>query len=158
MNREKKIITFIIIFFVVFFSCFLVNKTFSSYRSNIIGSGETDIAKWELLINGDDNSINLVPGGSAVDYILKVTSKSNVSSNYSIELSNLPSDVKVSLDNSAYRVPVNGVITFSNCGDLDATSSSAYNNHTLSFMAINGASSVMDREVNIDIIAEQDNI
>jgi hypothetical protein len=158
MNREKKIITFIIIFFVVFFSCFLVNKTFSRYRSNVIGSGETDIAKWELLINGDDNSINLVPGGSAVNYILRVTSKSNVSSNYSIELSDLPSDVKVSLDNGAYRVPVNGVITFSNCGNLNATSSSTYNDHTLSFMAINGAGSVTNREVNIDIIAEQDNI
>ena len=158
MNREKKIVTFIIIFFVVFFSCFLVNKTFSSYRSNIIGSGETDIAKWELLINGDDNSINLVPGGSAVDYILRVTSKSNVSSNYSIELSDLPSDVKVSLDNGSYETPSNGVIEFSDCGSFTSSVTSVINDHTLSFKAISGASNVSNRELDIDVVAVQDDI
>ena len=158
MNREKKIITFIIIFFVVLFSCFLVNKTFAKHTSTVIGSGETDIAKWELLLDGSSGSVDLVPGGSAVNYTLRVTSNSEVSSKYSIEISNLPDTVRISLDNGEYKVPLNGTILFENSGSFRSSSSSVINNHTLSFKAINGASSVSNRELDVDIIAIQDNI
>ena len=136
MSREKKIITFIIIFFVVLFSCFLVNKTFAKHTSTVIGSGETDIAKWELLLDGN----------------------SEVSSKYSIEISNLPDTVRIALDNGEYKVPVNGTILFENSGSFKSSSSSVINNHTLSFKAVSGASSVSNRELDIDIKAVQDNI
>lgn len=158
MSREKKIITFIIIFFVVFFSCFLVNKTFSRYSSQVIGSGETDIAKWELILDGDNNSIDLSPGGSSVNYTLKLTSKSEVSGNYSIKISNLPDTVRISLDSGEYMVPIDGVILFEDSGSFKASSSNIINNHILSFKAVEGASSVSNRELDIDIIAKQDNI
>ena len=80
----------------------MVNRTFASYRSNIITSGETDVAKWELLVDGDRNSIDLVPGGSSVSYILSVTSKSEVSSTYSIIIDNLPNGVQIALDEGDY--------------------------------------------------------
>ena len=158
MNREKKIITFIIIFFVVLFSCFLVNKTFSKHTSIVIGSGETDVAKWELILDGDDNSVDLVPGGSPIDYTLRVTSNSEVSSKYSIEISNLPDTVRISLDNGEYKEPLNGTILFENSGSFISSNTSIVNNHTLSFKAISGASSVVNRELEINIIAIQDNI
>lgn len=158
MSREKKIITFIIIFLVVLSSCFLINKTFSKNSSMVIGSGENDVAKWELLLDGDAQSISLSPGGSAVNYTLRVTSNSEVSSKYSIEISNLPNTVRVSVDNGEYIEPVNGIILFENSGSFNASTSSIVNNHTLSFKAISGASSVSNRELNIDIIAVQDNI
>ena len=158
MNREKKIITFIIIFFIVFSSCFLINKTFSKHSSMVIGSGETDVAKWELLLDSDSGSINLVPGGSSVNYTLRLTSNSEVSSNYSIKISNLPDTVRISLDNGEFIGPTNGEILFENSGSFNSSSSSVINNHTLSFKAIDGASSVSNRELDIDIIAVQDNI
>lgn len=158
MNREKKIVVFIIVFLLIFSSCLIINKTFSRHRSTIIGSGETDVAKWELLLNGDDQSINLTPGGSSVNYVLRLTSNSNISGSYSIEISNLPNTVRVSVDDGEYIEPVNGIVLFENAGSFNASSSSVVNNHTLSFKAISGASSVSNRELDIDVIAVQDNI
>lgn len=158
MNREKKIITFIIVFLLILSSCLIINKTFSRHRSTIIGSGETDVAKWELFLNGDSQSINLTPGGSSVDYTLRLTSNSEVSSKYSIEISNLPDTVKIALDNGEFVEPIDGVILFEDSGSFDASSNSVVNNHTLSFKAISGASSVSNRELDIDIIAVQNNI
>lgn len=158
MNKKKKIIVFIIVFFLVFFSCFFINKTFSSYKSNVISSGETDVAKWELLVDSDQSSIDLVPGGASGSYILDVTSKSEVSSSYSIEISNIPEGVQISLDEGTYKDPISGIVTFTDCGHFNSTSSSIVNEHRITFKATSSASVISNRELNIDIIAKQDNI
>jgi hypothetical protein len=158
MNREKKIITFIIIFLLLLSSCFLINKTFSRFGATVVGSGETDVAKWELLVDDNQQSVNLLPGGDSVDYTLRLTSNSEVSSCYSIELSNLPSSVRISLDNGNYITPIDGVVAFENSGCFKSSTSSVIKNHTLSFKAISGAESVSNRKIDVDIIAIQDNI
>lgn len=158
MNREKKIITFIIVFFVVVSSYFFVTTTFSKARSTVAGSGETDIAKWELLIDDHEESINLLPGGEPIAYTLRLTSNSEVAGDYSIRISNLPDSVRISLDNSSYEVPSNGVIEFEDCGYFESSTTSVINDHTLSFKAISGAGNVSNRELDIDVIAVQDDI
>ena len=158
MTRKKKLIVFLIVFFLVFLSCVMVNRTFASYRSNIITSGETDAAKWELLVEGDRNSIDLVPGGSSVSYILSVTSKSEVSSTYSIIIDNLPNGVQIALDEGDYVDPVDGIITFTDCGRFNATDSFINNEHRITFRATSSSGNVFNRELNIDIDVKQDNI
>lgn len=158
MNREKKIITFIIVFFVVLSSYYFVTTTFSKARSTVVGSGETDVAKWELLIDDHEESIDLIPGGDSVTYTLRLTSNSEVAGAYSIRISNLPDSVRVSLDNGSYETPSNGVIEFSDCGSFTSSVTSVINDHTLSFKAISGASNVSNRELNIDVVAVQDDI
>lgn len=158
MTQGKKLVVFLIVFFLLFFSFVFINKTFSSYRSNVISSGETDIAKWELLVDGDQDNINLVPGGASVSYTLEVTSKSEVSSEYSIIISNLPEGVQIALDDGGYRDPVSGIITFTDCGHFNSTSSSIVNEHRITFKATSSAGNISGRELNIDVRVTQDNI
>lgn len=158
MNREKKIVTFILVFLIVLSSYFFITKAFSRYGTTVVGSGETDIAKWELLIGDNDQSINLLPGGNPIDYTLKLTSNSEVSSCYSIEISNLPNTVRIALDGGNYEEPSNGTIMFEDSGCFRSSTSSIVKNHTLSFKAISGAASVSNREIDIDIVAVQSDI
>ena len=155
--RKKRFILFMILFVFTFSAYFIVNS-FAAYKGEIISSGSTDIAKWEVLtLNTGEPTIDLSPGGSAASYLLRITSTSHVVAGYDITISNLPDSVRVSLDNGSYVTPVNNTVTFSDVDHIDATDNTV-KEHTISFRATNDSTAVSNREISIDVKFVQDEI
>ena len=126
--------------------------TFSKYTGIIGRSGSTTVAKWDVSIDTADNSsdtIDVVSDAVTGSYIVKVINKSEVSSTYSISLSNVPADLEVSLDGGTYQTPINNVVTFNNAGTFVANDAVDTHTHVLTFN--DPASSSNDGLYNISI-------
>lgn len=160
---KKKFIAFLMVYLVLFTSYFSI-ITLSKYVGITRNSGIATVAKWEVSTDTSDNTsdtLNMTIGNTHPTYILKITSTSEVKAEYSIVLSNLPSDVEVKLDNrNTYETPNNNnTITFSNVGYINANASSNDRTitHTLTFNVPIGSSSINASEINIDVIFNQVN-
>ena len=113
-------------------------NTTSKYKSEANASTNAKVAKWDVSITPvtQTNSFNMVAGNSSpVEYTVRVTSNSEVSSIYSIVVSNIPNNVKVSLDGGTEQTPTNNTVTFQNAGTLNVGSTNTYNDHRLLFDA-----------------------
>ena len=156
MNRVKKrVIICSILIVVIVANSYLLAK----YRSSFSGSDSSSIAKWNVSYDDTDNAtkeVNLVFGNQSIEqYTLKVTSISEVSSKYSIILSNVPSELEVSLDGGTYATPTNNRIVFSNVGSFSVSDINMTHTHTLRFNAPLNANIGSTNYVDIDIKFEQ---
>lgn len=157
-KKTKRILIFVICFLFVFSIYFSIN-TLAKYSSNVVTSKATDVAKWEVLsLNEEEETINLSPGGDAMSYLLRITSKSDVKTNYSIVITNLPDTVMVSIDHGMFEEPVNNTVTFSNINYYIDASDASVKEHIISFKAIDGAQTVADREIDLDVVFIQEEI
>lgn len=102
---------------------FFVIRTYSKFSSSVDKTGSLSIAKWDVLANIPTEDINLVAGNNIDTYTLTVTSKSEVATNYSIVISNLPIGVQVALDNNNYKNVSSGKVQFNNVGSFNANAS-----------------------------------
>ena len=152
MNREKRLIVFAILFLMVFSSYFIINKTLSKDKTNVVAGGETDVARWEMIVDnqGSDN-IELPIGGEGINYTLNITRKSDVAHKYSIYLTNVPNNIAASVDSGEFQTSVNGEITFEDAGEFDADSQDIEETHTITFKALSGAQEVSDIQIGLDV-------
>lgn len=151
--RRKKIRFFIFILLIITNSYLL-----AKYTSTINGNHNVDIAKWEVSYDTNDNAsdtLNLVSGNVTQDYIIKVISTSEVSAKYSIELSNLPNDIRASLDNGNDKTPINNKIVFNNVGTINASAQDNIKEHVITFSSVLGNSNLIDSNIYIDVIFDQ---
>lgn len=116
-NRKNtyygKIIVGIVLLAIVLSNSYLLAK----YYSSVSGSSGASVAKFDVSIDTSDNvsdSLSFVSGANTADYIVKVTSTSEVATDYSIVLSGVPDGLEVMLDDSGtYVTPINNEIVFS---------------------------------------------
>ncbi len=144
---KKKIILSILIIVLVFF----VSYSYARYKTTSSGASIIRGASWSVNTSGND-SLNLT-AGSSTNYTLTVTNNSEVDVVYDIELSNLPSGIKVKLDSGSYVTESSNKITFSNAGTLLYGASPK--NHTLTFTTDIDSSEVTDKSVKIDVKFKQ---
>ena len=132
----KKLNTFFLIY-LVFFTTYFSMITLSKYTGKVTGNGAIAAAKWEVSLDttGANSTLNLVSGNTTQNYILKVTSTSEVAANYSVILSDLPAEIEVAIDGGTYKKPTNNKITFNNVGSFNANDSNTEHSHTLTFNA-----------------------
>ncbi len=129
-------------------------NTTSKYKSEANASSSAKVAKWDVSITPvtQTNSFNMVAGNTApIEYTVRVNSNSEVSSIYSIVVSNIPNNVKVSLDGGLEQIPTNNTVTFQNAGMLNVGSTNTYNDHRLVFDAPIEASAVSNNSINIQV-------
>ena len=131
-----------------------MEDTNAQYKSAATGNDEFKTATWDVSLNQDgiDNNVSLISDGSTTQsYTLNVKSLSQVDTEYSIVIDDLPDGVKVSLDDGEYQTTSNGKVTFSNVGIIRGTDDVKEKSYVLTFKAEIGTSDVSDQEVNIDV-------
>ena len=99
--------------------------------------------------------LSLISGNSTKDYIIKVTSTSEVSANYSIILTNVPSEMEVKIDGGTYRLPINNTISFENVNSFGASDVNTTHTHRLIFNAPIDSNIASSTQVGINVIFNQ---
>ena len=151
---SKKTIIIIILAIIIFSNSYLIAK----YTSSLNGNSLAAIAKWNVTYDTSDNvsdTLNLISGNETKDYIIKVTSTSDVSANYSIVLSNVPSEMEVTFDNRITKTPVDNTIEFDNIGSFTGNDMNTTFTHTLTFNAPLESNIADTTDVGININFEQ---
>lgn len=151
---RKKTIIILILSIITFSSSYLLAR----YTSSVNGNDYARVAKWDVTYDTSDNgsdTINLISGNQTGEYIIKVTSSSEVAVNYSIVLSNLPDEIEVKVDNGTYRTPINNIIEFNNAGSFSGNNINTTYTHTLTFNAPLDSNIVSTANVGIAIKFDQ---
>ena len=128
---------------VAFVCCLMIVGVSSAKMSTdtpISRTDEAHIAEWDVALSSSGSgSMTLDAGGLSQSYSLTVTNNSEVSSTYSIKVSNIPANVKIGLDISSASdmvTPVSGEVIFTNTGAaLDYSSPGNTRVHTLTLAA-----------------------
>ena len=159
-TKQEKACIIVVTLMLVFSSSSYLAK----YASSVGGSSSASVAVWNVspdtTANASDN-LSLVSGNTTASYVIKVRSTSDVSSVYSIVLSNVPTGLEVTLDGGAVHNPVNNTITFdsSNCSNcfFNLGSGVTEHTHTLVFNDPLSTSNSGNNAVTIDVIINQVN-
>ena len=132
-------------------------NTLSKYASQVNTSDQASVARFSVNASGNNANIDMIAGngGSSLTYTVTVTSTSEVATNYSIKLTNVPTGVKVKLDNGSYISGTNNEISFNNAGTFAPNDSNSTRTHTLTFMAEIGASTQSNASIGIDVVFTQ---
>ena len=154
---RRKIIDFLIIYFLVFTLNFTTN-TFSKYVGRIEGNGRMDIAKWDVDVDNEisTKSINLVSGNTAQEYSFEVKSNSETAAKYDIILTNVPNDVKVSIDGHDLKRPTNNEIRFIDVGAFKANDTIRTKTHVLKFITTINTEIQSNTNINLNVVFVQD--
>lgn len=157
---QKKFMTFLLIYFVLFISCFSV-ITLSKYVGIINKPSTIAIAKWDVSLDTSDNTsntLNMTIGDTNTNpsYILKITSISDTKASYSIVLSALPDGLEVKLDDGNYQQQENNTITFENVGYINVDDDTKTKVHTLTFYVPIDSDTIIDSEFNVDVVFNQE--
>lgn len=153
--KNKKILS--IIFIVLILAVFIVPFSFAVYRENALAYGDVISADWNVSLNqtGIDDHLSVVTGSNTATYDLRVTSNSKVDVVYTVVISNLPAGVEVSFDSGAFQSQVNNTVSFTDVGTILYSDVNKTKTHTLTFKALAGATSITDKEVDIDVTFRQ---
>jgi len=147
--KNKKIQIFVLVYLTIFTSYFSI-ITLSKYSGRINGSGQMTIAKWDVSLASNDDSVSVLSGSNGTTYNLNVVSASDVGIDYYITINNIPTGVAVLLDGVEATVNA-GVAEFGKVGSIYANDSNKTKTHTLTFKAPLGTNSVTNRAVGIDV-------
>ena len=153
VTKARRIILFFSIYIILFTANFSM-MAFSRYNINQSGNASIGIAKWDVSVNNvsPNNFLNIVSGDTPQSYKIKVKSQSEVSTTYTIILSDVPSELEVSLDGREYKKPnANNKITYSDIGSFDINDDTTECEHTLSFKAPIDSDIPNINEISIDI-------
>ena len=151
---NKKSIIIILFALIIFSNSYLLAK----YTSILNGSSNSSIAKWSVSYDTNDNDgdvLSLISGNSTKDYIIKVTSTSEVFANYSIILTNVPSEMEVKIDGGTYRLPINNTISFENVNSFGASDVNTTHTHRLIFNAPIDSNIASSTQVGINVMFNQ---
>lgn len=126
--------------------------TYGYYASQATGSDRAQVAKFAVTITAPDTTATITNDGSdeAAYTVTFVNNASEVTVKHYIEVTNIPSGVKVKLGTGAYQTPMNNKVTFQ-CNTL----ASGQQKYTLTFKADDGAKTVSNSQITITGFAEQ---
>lgn len=154
---KERIILFLFVY-LIFASLYFSVNTLAKYTGTVSGTGETQVAKWEVSATPNSNSpMNIIAGNNTASYKITVTSTSEVGCGYSISLSNVPTGVIVKLDDKApVTVGADKKVTFDSCGHFNANTPGVENEHTLVLEAGIDIPPVSNNAMNVDVSFVQD--
>ena len=153
---KKKFIVFLFIYFILFTSYFTFN-TVSKYVGEMNKTNQISVARFSVNATGNNSNISMIAGngGSSLTYTVTITSTSEVATDYSIILTNVPTGVKVKLDNGSYMSETNNEISFNNVGTFVPNDSNSTRTHTLTFMAEIGTATQSNSSIGLDVVFTQ---
>ena len=152
--HSKRFEMIVLVYLLLVFS---VPSSLGIYKNSSTSTNTIKAADWNVSLdqNGVNDSLEVITGGQNAAYTLNVVSDSEVDTVYSIIVKNIPSGVQVKLDNGTFQ-PESSTVTFSNLGPIYYTGQEETRTHTLYFKANNGAATVNNQTVTIDVDFKQD--
>lgn len=155
---KKRILLYI--YFILIMVIFLAMPlTRAIYKSSSSSSKTATTAEWNVSLTqvSATNNVTLISGTDTQVYSLKVSSESEVDVTYAIEIGNIPSGVKIKLDQRQnYETPdSNNKITFSNAGTIVYSPQGGENTHTLTFTSDPGTQVASNIQLAVKVIAQQ---
>ena len=150
-DKKVKIILFVFLLLVI-----IVPSSWAILKRNATTSSPISAASWNVSVSSNSSSsMQLIPDSGTASYNITVTSNSEVDTDYSIIVSNIPSGVQVKLDSGSFQ-PYSSTVTFSNVGTILYGAQSTSATHTLTFKANAGAAFVNNQSVSVDVEFKQD--
>lgn len=152
-NKQFQIVVMLYLLLV-----FCIPSSLGIYKKTTVTSGSLTAAKWDVSLNQNGISGNVtatIGNANGASYTLKLVNGSEVDVTYSITISNIPSGVDVMINGGSYLTPQNGTVTISNAGTINYSSSPVEVTRTLTFRANNGASTINNQPVTIDVDFKQ---
>ena len=137
---------------------FCIPSSLGIYKKSTVTNSSLTAARWNVSLNqnGISDSVTATIGNAnGASYTLKLVNGSEVDVTYSITISNIPSGVVVMINGGSYLTPQNGTVTISNAGTINYSSSPVEVTRTLTFKANNGAATVNNQPVTIDVDFKQ---
>ena len=147
--KNKKIRLFVFMYF-IFLSLYFSIYTFSKYSGRVNGNGELSVAKWDISLASENNSISLMGGGSSVNYNLNVTSNSDVGIDYYVTISNIPNGVILTVDGRD-PITINGDVDLGKVGTIYANDETKTKTHVLNFKAPLGIGEVSNKDILVNV-------
>ena len=154
MIKKSKLILTIICISLFVSTIIITYYSYARYRNMSSSNSSNIIANWEVSATSNNNSVDVVAGSLTDTYELTVNNESDVEVKYSIQLSNLPNDIQVKLDDGEYQTPVDNNITFTNAGQLDYNETTS-RNHILTFSSSINTNEVVNQNIEIGVVFEQ---
>lgn len=158
LRFRKKLFLFLFLYLFLITS-FFSTHTLSKYTSTTgPKTGTKDIAKWDIDLDTSSSSgvINLVSGNttSQQNYILTVSSLSEVAAECTLDITNLPSGVELSIDGGTPIQEQSGEISTNLCS-FQANDANNSRSFTLTFIAPLNVSAVQNRQLTVDVSCKQ---
>jgi len=161
--RDKRKIFVFLLAYVLFITSYFSLHTFSKFVSVASSkTGTKDVAKWDVTLDTSSqaNSIDLISGNTSntQDYVLTVSSDSEVAVDCSLKITNLPSELTLKIDGGT-DIPVsNNQIIVNNFCSFIANDSNSSKSFILTFAAPLNAGVVSNRTININVTCKQKSI
>ncbi len=152
----KKYIHFLLIYFVIFSFNIIVN-TYSKYNNNLLINKSIAIAKWNIEASLPNETLDLVSGSNIEDYIINISYKSEVASNYIIKLTNVPDEIEVSLNNNSYISSNNNQIII-DVRTINSSKEILNIQDTLHFKSTLATPNLLNHPIQIEVIFNQVNL
>lgn len=157
-NSRNKMV--VLVYFLLISTVLLTTFSLAKYKSTYSTEKTARVAKWEVHVdtsNNDTDTFETVIGNDNVNYILEITSLSEVETSYSIEISNVPDNVEIKLDDGSYILPTNNEVTFNNVGfiNADAQLEDRTITHILNFNVPIDTDTIDEQEININVFFNQ---
>ncbi len=136
----------------------VITSAYAAHKNWLQTHGTLALATWNVTLDqtGVNNTLVVVPGTSSATYTLNISSTSEVDVKYSIVISNLPTGVKVALDDGEPQPQdANHKISFTDVGVILYTDNVKTKSRTLTFTATQEATVVNSQPVTIDVIVNQ---
>ena len=152
MKINKRFKSFLYIYALFFVLCFSV-ITLAKYTGVISGSGTAPVAKWDVRVSGEEATTDsIIIGNTSKDYVLSVTSLSEVKVDYSILISDIPSDLVVKVDNEI-KTHTNGSIVID--GVFNANDTNSTHQYNLNFSVPINSDVINNETLKIDVTFTQ---
>ena len=158
-RRKRKFFLFLLIY-LFFVTTYVSLNTFSKYASTA-NSGTTTqgVAKWDVSLDtsSSGNTINLINGNSSSsqDYLLTVTSQSEVGVNCDLNITNVPNGLKLTIDGTYEYTASNTEINVSNFCLFNANDANDTQNFVLTFTAPLELAAEQNRQIDINVTCIQ---
>ncbi len=154
----KKVNKFIILAIAILLLLILSSPPSAALlKRTINGEGTVRTSTWGVSMEEDDNTEISIINSEYKDgtYTFTVSSNSEVDVDYSIIISNIPTGVRIKLDDGEFKGTSTGTLTYENIGTILYTDSPKEKEHTLTFKALSSAAPVEDWEISLDVVMNQ---
>lgn len=159
-NRRKRKFFLFLLIYLFFITTYVSLNTFSKYVSVTNNKNATkSVAKWDVSLDtsSSGNTINLINGNSSSsqDYLLTVTSQSEVGVNCDLNISNVPNGLKLVIDGTDEYTASNTEINVSDFCLFNANDANDTQNFVLTFVAPLDLATVSNRQIDINVTCIQ---
>lgn len=150
-NKKVGIIVLIFLLLVI-----AIPSSLGIFKNSANIPSSVTTARWNVSVSSNSSSsMQLIPNSGTSSYNITVTSDSEVDTDYSIIVSNIPSGVQVELDSGGFE-PYSSTVTFPNVGTILYGAQPNSVTHTLTFKANTGATIVSNQSVSVNVEFKQD--